>query len=65
VTITGSGMETAASVRFGSVPAHFQIVSATQLRAVAPAHTAGVVGVTVSTGANTNFSSTNVHFTYH
>jgi hypothetical protein len=58
-------METAASVRFGSVPAQFRIVSATQLRAVAPAHTAGVVTVTVSTASHTNFASANLRFSYH
>ena len=65
VTITGKGMETAASVRFGSLPAHFQMVSATQLRAVAPAHAAGAVAVVVSTASRTNFTSAGIHFTYH
>jgi hypothetical protein len=65
VIITGKGMETAASVRFGSVPAQFRIVSATQLRAVAPAHAAGVVTVTVSTASHTNFASASLRFTYH
>ncbi len=65
VTITGRGMETAASVRFGSLPAHFQKVSAAQLRAVAPAHAAGAVAVVVSTASGTNFTSAPIHFTYH
>ncbi len=65
VTITGRGMETAASVRFGSLPAHFQMVSATQLRAVAPAHSAGAVAVVVSSASRTDFASAGIHFTYH
>ena len=65
VTITGRGMETAASVRFGSLPAHFQMVSATQLRAVAPAHATGAVAVVVSTASRTNFTSAGIHFIYH
>ena len=64
VTITGRGMETVGSVRFGSLPAHFQMVSATQLRAVAPAHAAGVVAVAVSTASRTNVTSPGIHFTY-
>jgi IPT/TIG domain len=66
VTITGRGMENAASVRFGGAPARFRIVSATQLRAVTPSHAAGSVAVTVSTAARTEFTSNGtVHFTYH
>jgi IPT/TIG domain len=64
VTITGRGMETAASVRFGSLPAHFQMVSATQLRVVAPAHAAGAVAVVVSTASRTDFAAAGIHFTY-
>lgn len=65
VTITGRGMETATSVRFGSLPAHFQMISATQLRAVAPAHAVGEVAVVVSGASGNNFTSTGLHFSYH
>jgi IPT/TIG domain len=63
VTITGRGLETAASVHFGSAPAQFRIVSATELRAVAPAHSAGVVSVTVSTTPGAGVAS-GIRFTY-
>ncbi|MGA8726196.1 MAG: IPT/TIG domain-containing protein [Acidimicrobiales bacterium] len=65
VTITGRGMETVQSVHFGSLLAHFQIVSATQLHAVAPTHSSGEVAVTVTTAGGGSSTSSSVPFTYH
>ncbi len=65
VTITGAGLSAATTVRFGTVPAHFRIVSASQLAAVSPAHGAGSIAVTVATGAGTTLAAGSAHFTYH
>jgi len=56
VTIQGSGFTSTTSVTFGTTPAtSVTFVSATQLTAVAPAHAAGPVALTVS---NSNGSDT-------
>nr|WP_232546237.1 IPT/TIG domain-containing protein [Streptomyces antimycoticus] len=47
VTLTGSGFTGATAVRFGSTPASFTVVSATQISAVAPPGS-GTVQVTVT-----------------
>ncbi|MBB6732830.1 IPT/TIG domain-containing protein, partial [Cohnella zeiphila] len=50
VTITGTGLGSATSVTFDGTPAaSFQVDSATQITAVAPAGTAGAVDVVVTT----------------
>ncbi|CAM5477505.1 IPT/TIG domain-containing protein [Streptomyces aurantiogriseus] len=54
VTLTGTGLTTTTEVRFGSTPAAFTVVSPTQVTAVAPAGSAGPVGVTVTTAAGTS-----------
>ncbi|HEY3815345.1 MAG TPA: IPT/TIG domain-containing protein, partial [Caulobacteraceae bacterium] len=65
VTITGSNLTGATSVLFGSVAAtSFTVNSATQVTAVAPAGSAGVVDVTVATASGTSATSTVDRFTY-
>ncbi|GKQ36613.1 hypothetical protein ALMP_31530 [Streptomyces sp. A012304] len=54
ITLTGTGLTTAIEVRFGATPAAFTVVSPTQMTAVAPAGSAGPVGVTVTTAAGTS-----------
>ncbi|WP_326767422.1 IPT/TIG domain-containing protein [Streptomyces sp. NBC_01591] len=61
VTLTGTGFTGATSVRFGTLPAAFTYVSATQLTAVVPAGGPGPVTVTVTTPAGT---STGIPYTY-
>jgi hypothetical protein len=54
VTITGNGFTGATAVRFGeTAAAPFVVISDGQLRVLTPAHPAGVVDVTVVTGAGT------------
>ncbi len=65
VTLTGTGLGLAASVRFGTVPAHFRTVSSSRLVAVAPAHAAGAVAVTVTTTGGTSLASGGGRFVYH
>jgi hypothetical protein len=65
VTINGSGFVTGAKVRFGSsASAKVTFVNARELRANSPAHTAGVVGVVVSTPGGTSANTTADHYTY-
>ena len=54
VTLTGTGLATATSVRFGTVTASFTVVSPTQVTAVAPVGPAGSLSVTVTTPAGTS-----------
>ncbi|MEW1953745.1 IPT/TIG domain-containing protein [Terrabacter sp. NPDC080008] len=54
VTITGARLGGASRVSFGTAPATFTVVSATTIRAVAPAHAAGTVSVTVTTPYGTS-----------
>ncbi|MFI8854783.1 IPT/TIG domain-containing protein [Streptomyces sp. NPDC053499] len=55
VTLVGTGLTGATSVKFGSTPAtSFTVNSATQITAVTPAGTPGVVPVTVTTTAGTS-----------
>ncbi|WP_307808319.1 IPT/TIG domain-containing protein [Streptomyces oryzae] len=62
VTLVGTGLTGATSVKFGANPAtSFTVNSATQITAVTPAGTPGVVPVTVTTTAGT---SNPVAFTY-
>ncbi|MEV4702457.1 IPT/TIG domain-containing protein [Actinoplanes sp. NPDC049316] len=67
VTITGAGLAGATAVRFGATTASFQPVTAngvTKLVAVAPAHAAETVDVTVSNDAGTSAVSAAGKFTY-
>ncbi|MFC4494871.1 IPT/TIG domain-containing protein [Streptomyces ovatisporus] len=53
VTLTGTGLTGATAVNFGTAPAQFTVVSATQITAVTPAGT-GAVPVTVTTSGGTS-----------
>jgi len=65
VTITGTGLTGATSVKFGATPAaSFTVNSATQITAVSPAGTAGGVPVTVTTAAGTSSASASAYFFY-
>ncbi|MGW2639061.1 IPT/TIG domain-containing protein, partial [Streptomyces sp. NPDC001348] len=62
VTLTGTNLTGATAVRFDGVAASsFTVDSATQVTAVAPAHSAGASAVTVTTAGGTSNSLT---FTY-
>ncbi|WP_174557531.1 beta strand repeat-containing protein, partial [Nocardia vaccinii] len=62
VVLTGTNLTGATAVSFGGTPAtSFTVDSATQITAVAPAHAAGTVQVTVTTAGGT---SNGVAFTY-
>ena len=55
VTITGTGFSTVSSVKFGTTPATgITVRSETQLVAIAPAHAAGTVGISVTTPGGTS-----------
>ena len=66
VTVTGSGLAGATSVKFGSVAAATFSVNAkgTKLKVTAPAHTAGTVDIVVTTGAGPTLATNADHFTY-
>ncbi|HEY2665905.1 MAG TPA: IPT/TIG domain-containing protein, partial [Actinomycetota bacterium] len=64
VTITGTGLTGATSVRFGATNASFTVGSATSITATAPAGAAGTVDVTVTTPAGTSATSGADQFTY-
>jgi autotransporter passenger strand-loop-strand repeat protein len=65
VTITGTGFTGATGVSFGGTAAtSFNVVSATQITAKAPAGTAGTVDLTVATAAGTSATSTADRFSY-
>ncbi|MEU8994446.1 IPT/TIG domain-containing protein [Streptomyces caniferus] len=49
VGITGTDLSTTTGVTFGGVPATFAVLSATQVAAIAPAHSLGAVSITVTT----------------
>src|SRR4029077_8610131 len=58
VTITGTSFTGATAVKFGSVAAKaFKVTSSTSITATAPADSAGVVNVTVTTPAGTSATS--------
>ena len=61
VTLTGSGLTGATSVRFGSVEAAFQVVDDATISATSPAGAAGPVDVTVATPGGTSAAQV---FTY-
>lgn len=65
VTITGTGFVHGATVKFGATAsAAVTFVSATQLKAKAPAHGAGAVGVSVHTPAGTSAAAANAVYAY-
>ena len=64
VTITGTNLSTATSVHFGATAGAITSHSATQVVATSPAHAAGTVDVTVTTGGGTSATSSADHFTY-
>ena len=65
VTISGTGFVSGAGVKFGAAAsATVTFVSATQLKAVAPAHAAGTVDVTVTTPGGTSAIVAADHYTY-
>jgi hypothetical protein len=63
VTITGSNLDQG-TVFFGAAQAVITSNSSTQIVATSPAHTAGVVDVTVRTGNGTSATSAADHFTF-
>ena len=65
VTISGTAFTNASVVKFGTTTAtSFTINSATSITAVAPAGSAGVVDLTVTTPGGTSATSANDHYTY-
>lgn len=67
VTITGTGFcNNLLVVNFGATPSTGlpNVISDTQVQAVSPAHAAGTVDVTVTTGGGTSPISAADHFTY-
>jgi len=65
VTITGTGFTGATAVHFGGVStSSFTVTSSTTITAKAPAETAGVVDVTVTTSVATSVTTTSDHFKF-
>ncbi|WP_461049957.1 IPT/TIG domain-containing protein [Terrabacter koreensis] len=64
VLITGTRLASAAKVTFGGTPTSFTVVSATTIRAVAPARPAGVVHVHVSSANGTSRASAGSAYAY-
>lgn len=65
VTITGTGFTGATAARFGgTVATSFTVVSSTSITVTAPAGSAGVVDITVTTAAGTSATSSADQFTY-
>jgi RHS repeat-associated protein len=65
VTITGSGFTDATAVAFGTVAAtSFNVVSNDEIKAVAPAQTAGPVDITVTTSGGTSATVSADQYTY-
>ena len=65
VTITGTDLNGAAGVSFGgTAAASFTVNSATSITAVAPAHAAGLVDVTVTTAGGSSAAVTADQFTF-
>lgn len=64
VVLTGARFTGASRVLFGATAAAFTIVSDTSIRAVAPAHVAGAVPVTVTTPYGTSASGTATTYAY-
>ncbi len=65
ITVTGTNFTGATSVTIGGSAAQFvNVVSATSITAVIPAHAAGVVDLTVTTPAGTSATNAADQFTY-
>ena len=64
VTIAGSNLGGATAVDFGATVASFTVNSATQIIATAPARSAGVIDVTVTTPGGTSPTGSADRFTY-
>ena len=64
VTITGSGFTGASKVLFGTATSTFTVNSDTQITAVSPGGSAGIVHVTVTTPRGTTTTSNADQFTY-
>lgn len=65
VTITGTALTGATAVKFGSANAtSFVVDSATQITAVSPAASAGLIDITVTTLGGTSATSASDQFTY-
>jgi hypothetical protein len=65
VTINGTNFVAGSTVKFGTTAsASVTFVSAAQLKAVAPAHVAGTIDVTVTTPSGTSATSSADHYTY-
>lgn len=65
VTLTGTGFYSRATVKFGTVSAtSVVIVSPTKITVTAPAHTAGVVDVTVTTPGGTSPTTSADRYSY-
>ena len=66
VAIYGTNFTGASAVTFGGVAAsEFDVMSATEIMAEAPAHAAGVVDISVTTAGGTSATSAYDHFTYN
>ncbi len=64
VTITGSDLTGATSVKFGTTSAKFTVVSSTTVTATSPAHAIGAVAVRVTTPNGTSATSATTTYTY-
>jgi hypothetical protein len=64
VTITGTGLDDATAVSFGTTPASFVVDSSTSITATTPAHATGVVDVTVSSPGGTSSAAPGDEFTF-
>ncbi len=65
VTVTGANLTGATFVDFGSIAAaSYTVVSPTEITAVTPASSAGVVDVTVTTGGGPSATTAVDHFTF-
>jgi len=64
VTIAGTGLAGATSVKFGAAAAHFTVDNAGQITATAPAGTAGTVDIVVTTPDGTSPTGSADHYSY-
>jgi hypothetical protein len=65
VVIKGTELRTTSAVSFGATAAtSFKVISETEVSAVAPAHEAGIVNVTVTTAGGTSAITTADHYKY-
>jgi uncharacterized repeat protein (TIGR03803 family) len=64
VTITGTNLDGAQEVLFGTLPAQFHTVSSTEIQAVAPQAGLGTVDIVVGTGGGVSAKSSADRFTF-